>query len=115
MFFPPNVCTTIFRNECIKSFVETNIGFMRSVTIDHKTLDQVPVIVMLRKTFDYIRVMCAQYWPASLHREEEYCDPDSDGFWVTVKEELHYASYIHRRMLLRRGTEQRQVVQKLLH
>ena len=71
---------------------------------------QVPVIVMLTKTFDYIRVMCAQYWPASLHREKEYCYPDGDGFWVTVKEELHYASYIHRRMLLRRGTEQRQVV-----
>ena len=71
------------------------------------------VVVMLTKTFDYIRVMCAQYWPASLHREEEYCYPDGDSFWVTVKEELHYASYIHRRMLLRRGTEQRQVQQKL--
>ena len=68
---------------------------------------------MLTKTFDYIRVMCAQYWPASLHREEEYSYPDNDnGFWVTVKEELHYASYIHRRMLLRRGTEQRQVEYK---
>ena len=86
-------------------FVETNTNFIWSVTIV-----QVPVIVMLTKTFDYIRVMCAQYWPASLHREEEYCYPDGDGFWVTVKEELHYASYIHRRMLLRRGTEQRQVV-----
>ena len=65
---------------------------------------------MLTKTFDYIRVMCAQYWPASLHREEEYCYENGDGFRVTVKEELHYASYIHRRMLLRRGIEQRQVV-----
>ena len=30
--------------------------------------EKVPVIVMLTKTFDYIRVMCAQYWPAALHR-----------------------------------------------
>ena len=70
--------------------------------------------MMLTKTFDYIRVMCAQYWPASLHREEEYCYENGDGFRVTVKEELHYASYIHRRMLLRRGTEQRQVVKIFL-
>ena len=37
--------------------------------------EQVPVIVMLTKTFDYIRVMCAQYWPASLRRSAalHYC------------------------------------------
>jgi len=88
-------------------------GTMDSTLVDFWAMvwqEKVPVIVMLTKTFDYIRVMCAQYWPASLHREEEYSYPDNgDGFWVTVKEELHYASYIHRRMLLRRGTEQRQV------
>ena len=37
--------------------------------------EKVPVIVMLTKTFDYIRVMCAQYWPAALHRSValHYC------------------------------------------
>jgi len=87
-------------------------GTMDSTLVDFWAMvwqEKVPVIVMLTKTFDYIRVMCAQYWPASLHREEEYCYENGDGFRVTVKEELHYASYIHRRMLLRRGTEQRQV------
>lgn len=34
--------------------------------------EQASCIVMLTKTFDFIRVMCVQYWPASKDTEETY-------------------------------------------
>jgi hypothetical protein len=92
---------------------------------------------MLTKTYDYIRVMCAQYWPSSLHRcratrrrkrkrnkracvaslarEEVYSSPGHGGYSVTVVEELHYASYIHRRMAVRHGAQHRQVLALTRH
>ncbi|CAB3364623.1 Hypothetical predicted protein [Cloeon dipterum] len=42
-------------------------------------------IVMLTKTFDFIRVMCVQYWPASMTKSETYGDIT---IRVTQEEEL---------------------------
>merc|ERR1719348_1491418 len=39
-------------------------------------------IVMVTRTFDFIRVMCVQYWPAAKNREEIY-----GGVGVTVESE----------------------------
>jgi protein tyrosine phosphatase len=66
--------------------------------------EQCPGIVMLTKTFDYIRVMCVQYWPTS-RREEQYGD-----LRVSVTQELCYASYIQRTIRLVKHGEQRDVI-----
>jgi len=66
--------------------------------------EECPGIVMLTKTFDYIRVMCVQYWPTS-HREEQYGD-----LCVSVTKELYYASYIQRTIRLVKNGEQRDVI-----
>ena len=63
-----------------------------------------PGIVMLTKTFDYIRVMCVQYWPTS-HREEQYGD-----LRVSVTKELYYASYIQRTIRLVKFGKERDVI-----
>ena len=62
-----------------------------------------PGIVMLTKTFDYIRVMSSHYWP-SYHREETYGDIS-----VRLMEEQTYASYIKRSLRLVRHGETRDV------
>jgi len=66
--------------------------------------EECPGIVMLTKTFDYIRVMCVQYWP-TLHREEQYGEVR-----VSVTKELYYASYIQRTIRLVRQGEQRELI-----
>ena len=63
-----------------------------------------PGIVMLTKTFDYIRVMCVQYWPTS-HREEQYGD-----LRISVTREQQYASYIQRNIRLVKFEEEREVI-----
>ncbi|XP_043516213.1 receptor-type tyrosine-protein phosphatase kappa-like [Frieseomelitta varia] len=45
-------------------------------------------IVMLTKTFDFIRVMCVQYWPASKDKDEEY-----GGIGVSVMKEEELANF----------------------
>ena len=62
-----------------------------------------PGIVMLTKTFDYIKVMSSHYWPP-YHREEKYGDIS-----VSLLEEQSYASYIKRRLRLVRLGEQRDI------
>ena len=62
-----------------------------------------PGIVMLTKTFDYIRVMSVQYWPGG-PREEQYGE-----VWVRLVEERRYASFIQRTFRLRRGDKWREI------
>ena len=66
--------------------------------------EQSGTVVMLTKTFDYIRVMCAHYWPPSLNREEMFAD-----IGVTLCEESKYASFVRRRIRLVRNGEVRHV------
>ena len=62
-----------------------------------------PGIVMLTKTFDYIRVMSSHYWP-SFSREETYGD-----IRIRLVEEDSYACWIKRRLVLTRGGETRSI------
>ena len=62
-----------------------------------------PGIVMLTKTFDYIRVMSSHYWPP-YHREETYGDIS-----VRLVDEQSYASYIKRTLRLDRNGEKRDI------
>jgi len=55
----------------------------------------VPVIAMLTKTFDFIKVMCVEYWPA-LNREERY-----GGLYARTLSETKFANYVERRIQLR--------------
>ena len=48
-------------------------------------------IVMVTRTFDFIRVMCVQYWPAAKNREEVY-----GGVGVTVETEEQLANFMIR-------------------
>ena len=48
-------------------------------------------IVMVTRTFDFIRVMCVQYWPAAKNREEVY-----GGVGVTVESEEQLANFMIR-------------------
>jgi len=82
-------------------------GPMESTVTDFWSMvwqENCPGIVMLTKTFDYIRVMCVQYWP-TLHREEQYGD-----LRVRVTKEMYYASYIERTIRLAKFGEERDVI-----
>jgi protein tyrosine phosphatase len=48
-------------------------------------------IVMVTRTFDFIRVMCVQYWPAAKNREEVY-----GGVGITVESEEQLANFMIR-------------------
>ena len=50
-----------------------------------------------RRTFDFIRVMCVQYWPAGRDREEVY-----SGVGVTVENEEQLANFMIRTIRLRK-------------
>jgi protein tyrosine phosphatase len=63
-------------------------------------------IVMVTRTFDFIRVMCVQYWPAAKNREEVY-----GGVGITVEHEEQLANFMIRTIKLRRGMEERKVIQ----
>ncbi len=54
-------------------------------------------IVMVTRTFDFIRVMCVQYWPAGRAREEVY-----SGVGVTVENEEQLANFMIRTIRLRK-------------
>ena len=49
------------------------------------------------RTFDFIRVMCVQYWPAGRDREEVY-----SGVGVTVENEEQLANFMIRTIRLRK-------------
>ena len=51
----------------------------------------------LPRTFDFIRVMCVQYWPAGRDREEVY-----SGVGVTVENEEQLANFMIRTIRLRK-------------
>jgi len=63
-------------------------------------------IVMVTRTFDFIRVMCVQYWPAAKNREEVY-----GGVGITVEQEEQLANFMIRTIRLRKDGEERKVIQ----
>lgn len=65
-------------------------------------------IVMLTKTFDFIKVMCAQYWPGSKDKTESY-----GGIDVSYSHEEQLANFVIRNFRLRKSgtTEERLVLQ----
>ena len=48
----------------------------------------VSCIVMLTKTFDFTKVMCCQYWPASKEKDERYGD-----IYIGVEKEEELANF----------------------
>jgi len=62
-------------------------------------------IVMVTRTFDFIRVMCVQYWPAGKNKEEVY-----SGVGVTVENEEQLANFMIRTIRLRKNGEERKVI-----
>ncbi|CAG2118694.1 unnamed protein product, partial [Medioppia subpectinata] len=56
------------------------------------------IIVMLTKVFDFIRVMCAQYWPQTVDSSEIY-----GQFEVTLIDEEKTADYVIRTIKLKFG------------
>lgn len=65
-----------------------------------------PCIVMLTKTFDFIKVMCSQYWPAAKHQEEMYGD-----IGVTIIKEEQLANFVIRTIILRLDEQERTILQ----
>merc|ERR1712130_300616 len=59
-------------------------------------------IVMVTRTFDFIRVMCVQYWPAAKNREEVY-----GGVGITVESEEQLANFMIRTIRLNKVLENR--------
>lgn len=64
------------------------------------------VVVMLTKVFDFIRVMCCQYWPMELDKPENY-----GVIEVTLLSEDTMANFVIRTLRLRKGEEERDVFQ----
>ncbi|KAL3186491.1 hypothetical protein MRX96_027529 [Rhipicephalus microplus] len=64
------------------------------------------VVVMLTKVFDFIRVMCCQYWPMELDKPEKY-----GVIEVTLLSEDAMANFVIRTLRLRKGEEERDVFQ----
>ncbi|KOC69840.1 Receptor-type tyrosine-protein phosphatase T, partial [Habropoda laboriosa] len=64
-------------------------------------------IVMLTKTFDFIRVMCVQYWPASKEKDEEY-----GGIGVSVLKEEELANFHIRTIRLYKKNENDEVTEE---
>jgi protein tyrosine phosphatase len=80
---------------------ETTIGdFWRMVWQERASC-----IVMVTRTFDFIRVMCVQYWPAGKNREEIY-----SGVGVTVENEEQLANFMIRTIRMRKNGEERKVI-----
>ncbi|XP_046442624.1 receptor-type tyrosine-protein phosphatase mu-like isoform X2 [Daphnia pulex] len=67
-------------------------------------------IVMLTKTFDFIKVMCVQYWPASKGKVEVY-----DGITVSYNHEEQLANFVIRNFKITKegpkGKEERALLQ----
>ncbi|XP_023215946.1 receptor-type tyrosine-protein phosphatase mu-like isoform X2 [Centruroides sculpturatus] len=64
------------------------------------------VIVMLTKVFDFIRVMCVQYWPSEINQSESYGDLET----ILLSEEM-LANFLIRTIRLRKGDEVRDITQ----
>lgn len=67
--------------------------------------ETVPCIVMLTKTFDFIKVMCNQYWPSQVNQTENYGD-----IGVTVLDEEYLANFVIRNIKIAKGAEERPVI-----
>ncbi|XP_018010387.1 receptor-type tyrosine-protein phosphatase kappa isoform X2 [Hyalella azteca] len=64
------------------------------------------IIIMLTKTFDFIKVMCIQYWPANVGTKDDY-----DGIKVELLKEEELANFQMRTLRVSKGNEVREVVQ----
>ncbi|KAG7200252.1 hypothetical protein KM043_017723 [Ampulex compressa] len=64
-------------------------------------------VVMLTKTFDFIRVMCVQYWPASKDKDEEY-----GGIGVSVLKEEELANFHIRTIKLYKKNENDEITEE---
>ncbi|KAG1652938.1 Receptor-type tyrosine-protein phosphatase U [Nymphon striatum] len=64
------------------------------------------VIVMLTKVFDFIRVMCSQYWPAIADKPELYGNLE-----ITLLDEEELANVTIRTIKIKNGNEEREVIQ----
>lgn len=63
------------------------------------------VIVMLTKVFDFIKVMCVQYWPMECHHPDTYGDIE-----ITMLTEDNMANFVVRHFKLKKGEEEREVI-----
>ncbi|OQR75318.1 receptor-type tyrosine-protein phosphatase kappa-like [Tropilaelaps mercedesae] len=64
------------------------------------------VVVMLTRVFDFVRVMCTQYWPTENHRVVQH-----GNITVTLLREDTLANFTLRALLVKQGAEQRQIHQ----
>lgn len=64
------------------------------------------LIVMLTKTFEVVRLMCSQYWPANKKSTETY-----GPFKVILEKEECFAHYVVRQFNLSHDTESKTVTQ----
>lgn len=55
--------------------------------------ENVSCIVMLTKTFDFTKVMCVQYWPASKDKDECYGDSPAHQIYIGVAKEEELANF----------------------
>ncbi|XP_029677428.1 receptor-type tyrosine-protein phosphatase kappa isoform X2 [Formica exsecta] len=69
--------------------------------------EQASCIVMLTKTFDFIKVMCVQYWPASKDKDEEY-----GGIGVSVLKEEELANFHIRTIKLYKKNENDEITEE---
>uniref|UniRef100_T1ITA2 Protein-tyrosine-phosphatase n=1 Tax=Strigamia maritima TaxID=126957 RepID=T1ITA2_STRMM len=67
---------------------------------------QTPCIIMLTKTFDFIKVMCNQYWPNNINQTEQY-----GMIQVTVVQFEQLANFVIRTIKMKKGEEERTVYQ----
>ncbi|XP_023226148.1 receptor-type tyrosine-protein phosphatase kappa-like [Centruroides sculpturatus] len=64
------------------------------------------IIIMLTKVFDFIKVMCVQYWPMDAEHPETYGDVEVH----LIKEDMA-ASFWTRKFRLKKGEEEREIHQ----
>lgn len=55
--------------------------------------ENVSCIVMLTKTFDFTKVMCVQYWPASKDKDECYGETPEHQIYIGVEREEELANF----------------------
>lgn len=55
--------------------------------------ENVSCIVMLTKTFDFTKVMCVQYWPASKDKDECYGELPEYQIYIGVMKEEELANF----------------------
>ncbi|ODM95357.1 Receptor-type tyrosine-protein phosphatase kappa, partial [Orchesella cincta] len=89
---------------CQGPLEETVCDFWRMVWQKH-----VSCIIMLTKTFDFIRVMCHQYWPVELNTPTSI-----EGFTVTIDHEERLANFYIRTMTVKNDDEPNQPARNIL-